>query len=120
MSSPATSHNLSAKERLIAFLVVYESASLQNADKLLSEFRGRERDLFRILGRRYGLSTTQALNVGVSLLGVILCNLVFPFDHFCVVILQPRCTKKAESATQRLRRLSQSHPLMVCRVKMLR
>ncbi len=65
MATPTPSpHSLTAKERLIAFLVVYEASSLQKADRLLSEYRGCERDLFRMLGKRYGLSTTQALNVG--------------------------------------------------------
>lgn len=55
---------LSAKERLIAFMVVYDPSGLGRVDDLLREFKGRERDLFRALGRKFGLTTAQALSVG--------------------------------------------------------
>ncbi len=55
---------LTAKERLIALLVVYEPESLQKVEPMLREFKGRERDLFRALGRRFGISTVEALSVG--------------------------------------------------------
>ncbi len=55
---------LTAKERLIALFVVYEPQSLPKVEPMLREFKGRERDLFRALGRRFGISTVEALSVG--------------------------------------------------------
>ena len=57
-----------ARERLIALLVVYDSPSLSKVDALLAEFVGRELDLFVALGKRFGVSTQQALNIGTPTL----------------------------------------------------
>jgi hypothetical protein len=81
-ASPAdagSSPKLSAKERLLAFLVVYEPESLTHAHRMLKIYRGRERDLFRELGRKYGLSTAEALSVGAC------CGLCF-YVSFAVVV----------------------------------
>lgn len=55
---------LGYKERLLAFLTVYAKDSLPQTPELLAKYKGHEQDLFEVLGRKHGLTTTQALNVG--------------------------------------------------------
>jgi hypothetical protein len=66
-----------ARQRLIALFVVYDSSALTKVDRLLGEFSGRERNLFRVLASRFGISLDQALHVGTSAPYVA----VFPMNH---------------------------------------
>ncbi len=55
---------LTVKERLLALLMVYAPGSLMTVDALLEEYKGKERGLFRMLGKRFGLATDEALSIG--------------------------------------------------------
>jgi hypothetical protein len=55
---------LTVKERLIALLAVYAPTSLPNINDMLTSYAGRERMLFRLLGRRFGIGTDAALSIG--------------------------------------------------------
>lgn len=68
--------DLGPRERLIALLVVYDATSLDKVDLLLHEFEGREKALFEVFARRFGLTLAQAWDTGKSPLGFSL-NIIF-------------------------------------------
>ncbi len=55
---------LTVKERLLALFSVYSPNALMTIDPLLEEYKGRERALFRMLGRKFHITTDQALSIG--------------------------------------------------------
>ena len=55
---------LTVRERLLALFTVYSPNALMTIDALLDEYKGRERALFRMLGRKFQITTDQALSIG--------------------------------------------------------